>query len=115
MHLAFGGRAGGGGAAVSTAIGVDDEFSAGIGIFSTGTGSNFLRVLTGTHNRSDARYGDYHSVRVHEPCEKWFTGTTYVLQNGATIANVHSRYLEFGRNVSVRCWRNNAFQQPTGP
>jgi hypothetical protein len=115
MHLAFGGRAGGGGTAVNTAIGVDDEFSPGIGVFSTGTGFNFLQVLTGTHNLASNRYGDYHSVRVHEPCEKWFTATTYVLQNGTAVANVHSRYLEFGRNISVRCWRNNAFQQPTGP
>lgn len=107
LHVAFGGRAGGGGIAASTAVGVDDEFTAGLGQFT------LVGVLSGTHNRSDGRYGDYHTVRPHEPCEKWFSATTYVLRFGTSVSNVVSRYLEFGRNVNTRCWRNNAFQQPT--
>jgi hypothetical protein len=106
LHIAFGGRAGGGGTAASTAVGTDDEFTPGVGVFS------LISFLAGTHNRSDGRYGDYHTVRPHEPCEKWFNATSYVLVNGTGVANVVSRYLEFGRNVNTRCWRNNAFQQP---
>jgi hypothetical protein len=108
LHIAFGGRAGGGGAAASTAVGTDDEFSAGVGVFL----SPLTGVLAGTHNRTDNRYGDYHTVRPHEPCEKWFNATSYVLVNGTGVANVVSRYLEFGRNVNRRCWRNGAFSQP---
>jgi len=107
MSLAWGGKAGGLGLAANGAVGMDDEFTAGLGVFSLAT------VITGTHNRSDGRYGDYTTVRPHEPCEKWFVATAYALRDGVGVGNVNSRWVEYGRNVSLPCWRNGAFVSPT--
>ena len=105
ISLAFGGRAGGGGAAAQGAVGVDDEFTPGISF-------NLAFAAAGTHNRSDQRYGDYFTVHAYEPCEKWFNATSYALLNGVSAANVNSRYLEFGRNQSLRCYQAHSNQLP---
>ena len=105
ISLGFGGRAGGGGAAAQGAVGVDDEFTSGIFF-------NLVAVASGTHNRSDQRYGDYFTVQPYEPCENWFSATSYALLNGVTAANVNSRYVEFGRNQSVRCYQAHSGQLP---
>src|SRR5207249_4600766 len=80
-----------GGAAAQSAVGIDDDFTAGIGVFS------LVLTATGTHNRSqnDERFGDYFTIHPYEPCEKWFTATNYALLNGTTASNVNSRYVEF--------------------
>ena len=108
MSLAFGGRAGGGGAAAQGGVGIDDEFTTGIGFFGT-----FFLTASGTHNRSDERFGDYFTIHPYEPCEKWFTATNYALLNGTGVANVNSRYIEFGRNQSFRCYKAHRDQAPT--
>ncbi len=107
ITLAAGGRAGGGGTAAQGFVGIDDEFTAGIGFFGT-----FLLTAPGTHNRSDGRYGDYFTIHPYEPCEKWFSATNYGLLNGALVKNVNSRYVEFGRNQSARCYRAHGSQLP---
>jgi hypothetical protein len=108
MSLAAGGRAGGGGTAARGFVGIDDEFTPGIGFFGT-----FFLTANGTHNRSDARFGDYFTIHPYEPCEKWFTATNYALLNGNTSAtHVNSRYVEFGRNQSLRCYRAHSNQRP---
>ena len=111
MSLTFGGRRGGGGAAMQGAVGLDDEFTVGLGVFS------LMTVAAGTHNpvanaNGDNRFGDYFSVRAHEPCEKWFVATNYALLDGTALANVNYRYVEFGRNNSVRCYRSHSGQIP---
>jgi hypothetical protein len=108
ISLALGGRQGGGGSAAQGAVGVDDEFTAGIGFFGT-----VSTTASGTHNRSDGRYGDYFTIHPYEPCEKWFTATNYALLNGTSAANVNSRYVEFGRNQSFRCYKAHRDQAPT--
>lgn len=108
ISIAFGGRAGGGGNAAQSGIGIDDEFTTGLGVFGTIT-----TTATGTHNRSDGRFGDYFTIHPYEPCEKWFTATNYALLNGTGVANVNSRYIEFGRNQSLACWRSHFNQLPT--
>lgn len=108
MSLAFGGRAGGGGNAAQGAVGIDDEFTSGIGFFGT-----FFPTASGTHNRADGRYGDYFTIHPYEPCEKWFSATNYALLSGTGVANVNSRYVEFGRQQSFRCYNAHRNQVPT--
>jgi hypothetical protein len=109
ISLAFGGRAGGGGSAAQGAVGIDDEFTAGLGSFQT-----LFLTASGTHNRSDGRYGDYFTIHAYEACEKWFTATNYArLGLGTLIASINSRYIEFGRNQSFRCYRAHFNHLPT--
>lgn len=110
ISIATGGKAGGGGTAARGAVGLDDEFTSGIGYFGT-----FFVTANGTHNRSDSRYGDYFTIHPYEPCEKWFTATNYALNNGTGVANVNSRYIEFGRNQSKRCYDAHRTQLPVSP
>ncbi|MGH8532241.1 MAG: hypothetical protein ACREV1_05775 [Gammaproteobacteria bacterium] len=101
ISVAFGGRAGGGGAAVQGAVGVDDEFTTGLGFF----GTALATTASGTHNPT--RFGDYFTIHPYEPCEKWFAATNYALSGGTGVANVNSRYVEFGRNQSIRCYNSH--------
>jgi hypothetical protein len=108
ITLALGGKAGGAGTAAQGYVGIDDEFTTGIGFF----GTVFL-TATGTHNRSDNRYGDYFTIHSYEPCEKWFSATNYARVNGTAIGNINSRYIEFGRNQSFRCYQAHRNQLPS--
>lgn len=106
ISLAAGGKAGGAGPAVQGFVGIDDEFTTGVGSF------DLVQVASGTHNPADARFGDYFTIHAYEPCEKWFTATSYALLNGTGVANVNSRYVEFGRQQSARCYRTHRDQIP---
>ncbi len=104
LSIASGGRNGGGGTAAQGYVALDDEYTTGIGYF----GAVFL-TASGTHNRPDDRYGDYMSVRNHEPCDLWFVATNYSLSGGADVSNVNARYVEFGRGRNKKCydrWRS---------
>lgn len=117
LSIALGGRAGGGGGAgtaVRGAVGIDDEFTTGIGFFGT-----VFTTAAGTHNpppgpASDPapRFGDYFTIHPYEPCEKWFSATNYALLNGANVASINSRYVEFGRQQSRRCYNAHRSQFP---
>ena len=99
LTLAFGGRNLGGGAAARGAIAVDDAASAG----------NFFPTLTltasGTHNRSDGRYGDYFTLRRNDACpNRGWVATNFALLNGATSsAHVNARYVEFQSSLQAAC------------
>jgi hypothetical protein len=108
ISIAGGGKAGGGGTAAQGYVGIDDEFTSGVGFFGT-----LSLTASGTHNRSDGRFGDYFTILPYEPCEKWFTATNYSLSNGSAVINVNSRYVEFGRNQSFRCYKAHKDQFPT--
>ena len=108
ITLAAGGKAGGAGTAAQGYVGIDDEFTSGIGVFGTVT-----LTASGTHNRSDNRYGDYFTIHSYEPCEKWFSATNYARLNGTAIGNINSRYIEFGRNQSFRCYQAHRNQLPS--
>lgn len=108
MTIAAGGKAGGGGTAAQGFVGMDDDFTSGIGNFGT-----FALTAAGTHNRSDGRYGDYFTAHPWEPCEKWFNATNYALNGGSATTNVNARYVEFGRNRDKKCYDNWNTQAPT--
>jgi hypothetical protein len=107
ITLAVGGKAGGGGTAAQGYVGIADEFTVTPGFFQT-----LALTASGNYNRSDGRYGDYATIHPHLPCELWFSATNYALSGGAAVANVNSRYVEFGRNQSIRCWRAHRLQTP---
>jgi len=108
IAMAQGGQAGGGGSAASPAVGLSDQFSGGLGTF------NIFAVpsATGTHNRLDARYGDYFEIHPHQPCANWFVTEVYALIGGTLNTNVMSRYVEFGRQQSFRCYNAHRSQNP---
>lgn len=107
VSMAFGGNAGAGGTAAQGFVSLDDEFTPGIGSFEPG-----IITASATHNRVGGRYGDYFTIHPYEPCEKWFSATNYGLLNGTGVANVNSRYVEFGRNQSFECWQSHFNQLP---
>jgi hypothetical protein len=98
LTFAHGGRNGGGGAAAQGAIAVDDANSSG----------NFFPVFTttasGTHNRSDSRYGDYFTLRRNDACSYGWVATNYALLNGNTSSShVNARYVEFQSSLRANC------------
>jgi hypothetical protein len=98
LTVALGGRAGGGGTAARGGIGVDDSASAG----------NFFPTISitagATHNRSDARFGDYFTIRKRDDCSFGWAATNYGLVNGNTSsANVNARYVEFQSSLHAAC------------
>lgn len=99
FSMSYGGKSGGAGSAAQGVIGMDDEYTSGLG----NPGSLYV-VASGTHNRSDQRHGDYFTVHQMEPCDMWFSATNYALSGGTGVANVNSRYLEFGRGRDEKCW-----------
>jgi hypothetical protein len=98
ISTAVGGRVGGGGPAAQGYVGISDDFTAGIGFF-----PQLLLTANGTHNRTDQRYGDYFVTHRHNPCGNSWTATNYGLNGGTAVANVNSRYIEFGRGRDVGC------------
>ncbi len=107
ITLVAGGQAGGGGAAVQGFVGISDEFTGGNGIF-----GSVVTAAVGTHNPADGRFGDYFTIHPYEPCENWFSATSYALNGGTDVSNVNSRYVEFGRNASFRCYNSHTGQLP---
>ncbi|MGH2452904.1 MAG: hypothetical protein ACRDF5_03960 [bacterium] len=96
--VAFGGRAGGGGSAVTPAAGIADDFTSltnPLVVF-------FYPGIASTHNPT--RYGDYFNIHPDEPCEKWFESTGFGFEGGTTVTNLDSRWVEWGRNRYQRCW-----------
>jgi hypothetical protein len=80
------------------AVAVDDGSSTGF-FFPT-----FQTTATGTHNRSDGRFGDYFTVHNNERCANTWNATNYALLNGNTAAShVNARYVEFQSNSDPSC------------
>jgi hypothetical protein len=100
LTIAAGGRAGGGGTAAQGYVAIDDEFTPGAGYF-----QSIYKTATGTHNRTDGRFGDYFTIRRQTPCGMFFTATNYALKDGRAVSNVNSRYVEFGRGRDIKCWK----------
>lgn len=79
-------------------VAVDDGSSSGF-FFPT-----FQTTATGTHNRSDGRFGDYFTVRKNERCPNAWNATNYSLLNGNTSAShVNARYVEFQSTADPAC------------
>jgi hypothetical protein len=111
LVVGWGGRAGGGGAAIHPDFSIRDDFSG----FST-----HVPFATGTHNPvggvgAPPRWGDYQSVRRHQPCGMAWSGTGYAHNGGTGVANINARYIEFMRGRDAQCylqWRNEAPEAP---
>lgn len=107
LTIAYGGRLGGGGPAVTGGIAIDDSYTTGVGSF-----TSVLAATAGmTHNPPgpDFRYGDYLTIRPQHPCGLYFAATSYSLNGGTAVANVNARYVEFGRERYKKCsdgWRD---------
>lgn len=99
LTIAAGGTRGGGGPAVKGFIGIDDDFTPGPGNFPI-----IFLTANATHNPADERFGDYFSIRRHNPCGLFWVATNYGLNTGTDVGNVNARYLEFGRNRDRGCW-----------
>jgi len=98
MSMAVGGRAGGGGTAAQGVVLVDDGNSPGI-FFPV-----YAVTASGTHNRSDARFGDYFTVRTNSRCQSAWVATNYALLNGnTTSAHVNARYVEMQSTLDPPC------------
>ncbi len=98
LTFAHGGRAGGGGSAAQGAIMVDDAASAGNFFPSWST------TATGTHNRSDNRYGDYFTARKNDGCTRGWVATNFALNGGNTApSHVNARYVKFQSSTVADC------------
>src|SRR5262249_19521450 len=110
IAIAAGGRAGGGGSAVRGFVGIDDDFTSGLGNFNP-----FTLVAQGTHNPVMGRWGDYVTVRPHVPCDFVFVATEYAYLNRGLQPNMNARYVEFLRGRDFLCytgWRG-ATREPS--
>jgi hypothetical protein len=95
MSLAYGGRTGGGGAAVRGVVRLK-TLDPGSSVF----------VSTGAANRSDGRYGDYSTINRYQGCGAWFGATAYSWDS-APVDNandVDARWVEFGREGDLACY-----------
>jgi hypothetical protein len=104
VTLAFGGQAGG---AVQGAVGIDDPFTPGVGFFQT-----LFPTAAGVDNRPDGRFGDYFTIHRHLGCTKWFAATNYAWNSSPadSASDVNSRYVEFGRQKYLTCYRRGGGQ-----
>ena len=95
MSLAYGGKTGGGGAAVR-----------GVVRLSTTSGNSSTYVSTGVANRSDGRYGDYSTIHRYMGCSAWFGATAYSWMTSPVdaAADVDARWVEFGREGDLACY-----------
>ena len=95
MSLAYGGKNGGGGAAVR-----------GVVRLSTTAGNTSTFASTGVANRSDGRYGDYSTIHRYMGCSAWFGATAYSWLSSPVDAasDVDARWVEFGREGDLRCY-----------
>jgi hypothetical protein len=103
VTIAYGGKAGGGGAGLSAGVGIEDEYTTGYNL------QNVYTTTTGTDMPTGLRYGDYLSVKSWQPCPLWWSAANYAFSGGGGPANVIARYVEFGRARDEDCdtrWRD---------
>ena len=100
LSLAFGGdKTASSGSAARGGIGVDDSATVGNRF------GSITQTASGTHNRSDGRFGDYFTVRRNDRCPATgWVGTNYGLSGGSTTsAHVNARYVEFQSSTKAAC------------
>jgi hypothetical protein len=95
MSVVYGGKTGGGGAAVR-----------GVVRLSTPSGNSSIFVSSGVANRSDGRYGDYSNIHRYMGCSAWFGATAYSWMTSPVdaAADVDARWVEFGREGDLACY-----------
>lgn len=97
LAIAAGGTAGGGGSATQGYVGIDDDYTTGIGNFGT-----LQLVASATH--TPTRWGDYFSIGVNRPCGYFWDAAVFAMSGGTAGANVNARYVEFGRGRDQTCY-----------
>jgi hypothetical protein len=110
LSIAMGGNAGGGGGGPAAArgyVGIDDDFTTGVGVWGT-----VYQTATGNYNPSNSRFGDYFTVRRWNPSGLWFAATNYSLLGGTSGSNVNARYVEFGRGRDFMSYFNWTWRRP---
>lgn len=116
LSLAFGGRNGGGGRALGAGVAIEDEFTPGYSLGTVRVTTDGTDMPSSPNPKLHQRYGDYLSVKAHEPCPLWWTAANYAFSGGGNAANLVGRYLEFGRERDKNCWeRWNAVTPPILP
>jgi hypothetical protein len=100
--IAFGGRDNGNGRALGSGVGIEDEFTPEYRIKTVYVTTDGTDMPSSANKNRDQRYGDYLSVRPHEPCSLWWIAGNYALINGGTTPKAN--YVEFGRYRDKGCW-----------
>ncbi len=67
----------------------------------TGAAPRYVATVQGAHGPAEERWGDYLSVRRHEPGRKLFAATGYTLQNGTGRQDGSPRFVLFGLSRDV--------------
>lgn len=116
LSLAFGGKNGGGGRALGAGVAIEDEFTPGYSLGTVHVTTDGTDMPSSPNPKLHQRYGDYLSVKAHEPCPLWWTAANYAFPGGGNATNLVGRYLEFGRERDKNCWaRWNAVTPPILP
>jgi hypothetical protein len=99
LSVGFGGdNVANSGTSAQGVVAVDDSSSEGF-FFPT-----LQTTASGTHNRSDGRFGDYFTVRNNERCPNTWSATNYALLGGNTSSShVNARYVEFQSSNDPPC------------
>jgi hypothetical protein len=102
--IAFGGRDGGGGRALAAGVAIEDEYTTGYKLETVYLTTDGTDMPSSKNNSWDQRYGDYLSVKPHDPCSLWWVAGNYALSGGGGPSNVVANYVEFGRQRDKNCW-----------
>ncbi len=100
--VAFGGRDGGNGRALGSGVGIEDEFTPEYRLKTVYVTTDGTDMPSSANKSRDQRYGDYLSVKPHEPCSLWWIAGNYALINGGKTPKAN--YVEFGRYRDQGCW-----------
>jgi hypothetical protein len=93
---------GGGTVHPSHAVGIDDDFTPGVGW-------SLVTTRAGTNGPDRNRWGDYLAVRRHAPDGLTWVATGYTQQGGSAGTDIEPRFVHFGRRrdePAVIRWQN---------
>ncbi len=104
VTIAFGGRDGGNGRALAAGVAIEDEYTTGYKLETVYVTTDGTDMPSSKNKSWDQRYGDYLSVKPHNPCPLWWVAGNYALSGGGGPSNVVANYIEFGRQRDKNCW-----------
>jgi len=104
VTIAFGGKDGGNGRALASGVAIEDEYTTKYKLNTVYVTTNGTDMPSSNNKSWDQRYGDYLSVKPHDPCPLWWVAGNYALSGGGGPANVVANYIEFGRQRDKNCW-----------
>jgi len=104
VTIALGGRENGGGRALAAGVAIEDEYTTGYKLETVQITTSGTDMPSSKNKNWDQRYGDYLSVKPHDPCSLWWVAGNYALSGGGGPSNVVANYVEFGRQRDKNCW-----------